>query len=546
MLGNNSDKNQKNDSAQVNNQPADLNRRVTELADLLKTTRELSNSRDVNELYVELAHIIIKKLEIRKLAIFAYHQNTETLKLVFSHGLGNLNLEFEMDEYLLRNKNLAPEPFRVTDHLQDPAFRTCFDKNNLDRLDSEVWAPLGTENQTIGLLTIGEKAVGLSFDDYDLEFLKHIADHASGCINTCMFYAKRQEEGKNLNKIHNNLALLYNIGRAINYLTDINSLLEYILSQAIKISNAEKGSIMIYDPDSNQLNIRLLTGLENKPIQDKINRNDVECMSFKPGEGVAGRVFLTGKPIILNDIRTDPSFIKNDSSFVTSIACIPMLVHGEVLGVVNLTNNQDSHGFGLEETEMLNAIADQAAVALDKAKLWEMAFTDSLTGLYDRRYFKIKLDDEFQRAKRYNKPFSIVMADLDNFKNINDSFGHAEGDKALTKIGNYLQESIRTVDLVARYGGDEFVLFFPEKDKDAAFNLSERLRKKISQIELVKSSKITISLGIASFPTDGEDAEDLIKKADSAMYYAKQMGGNKIVAYSEDIELLLGKNNLSI
>lgn len=545
MIGNTSDEMQKNDSVQKNDQHADLNRSVMELTSLLKATRELSNSRELHELHTSLAHIVIEKLEVRKLAIFTYHKNTATFELVFSHGIGDLNLEFETDWDNLWGKTLHSEPFRVTDPPENSIFRTLFDKYDLDRLDSKLWIPLDTENQTTGLLTIGEKADGQAFDDFDLNFLRHIADHASSCISTYDFYRKKQEEAKNLHKTHHNLSLLYNIGRAINYLTDVNSLLQYILTQATKISNAEKGSIMIYNPDANQLNIRILTGLADKNFQDKINRNEVECKSFKPGEGVAGHVFLTGKPIIVNDTKNDDSFIKTDSSFVNSIACIPIIVHGEVLGVINLTNKKDSCGFSLEETEMLKAVADQAAVALDKAKLWEMAFTDSLTGLYDRRYFKLKLHDELQRAKRYNKAFSIVMADLDYFKNINDTFGHAEGDKVLKRIGNYLQESIRNVDLIARYGGDEFVLFFPEKDKDAAFNLSERLRKKISQIRLAKSSKITISLGIASFPADGKDAEDLIQKADSAMYYAKQMGRNKIVAYSEDIKLLLEKNNLS-
>jgi diguanylate cyclase (GGDEF)-like protein len=162
-----------------------------------------------------------------------------------------------------------------------------------------------------------------------------------------------------------------------------------------------------------------------------------------------------------------------------------------------------------------------------------MAFTDSLTGLRDRRYFKVKLQEELQRSRRYHKPFSIVMADLDKLKDINDTHGHAAGDRALKDIGAFFMSQIRDVDIVARYGGDEFILFFPEKGKDAAHHLSERLRNGINHNLTVNSSALSISVGIASYPEDGTDIEALIDKADKAMYQAKRMGRNRIESYSD-------------
>ena len=164
-----------------------------------------------------------------------------------------------------------------------------------------------------------------------------------------------------------------------------------------------------------------------------------------------------------------------------------------------------------------------------------MAFTDSLTGLYDRRYFKVKLHEEFQRARRYNRPFSIVMADLDNFKDINDTYGHVEGDHTLKAVAALLKAQIRKVDIIARYGGDEFVMFFPEKEKQAARQLSERLKEQFSRETFVNGSAVSISFGIASYPEDGSNVEDLIDKADQAMYHAKQKGKNRIESFSDDI-----------
>ena len=177
-------------------------------------------------------------------------------------------------------------------------------------------------------------------------------------------------------------------------------------------------------------------------------------------------------------------------------------------------------------------------MAINKAQLWDMAVTDSLTGLFVRRYFLVKLQEELHRAERYNNIVSIVMADLDGFKNINDTYGHDAGDRVLKAVGKFLQQNIRDVDVVARYGGEEFVIMIPEAAEDAAHSLSERLRKQMSELKIDGLPAITISLGIATFPHDGSDLEDLIKKADAAMYAAKRAGRNRVVKYAPDIPLV--------
>jgi diguanylate cyclase (GGDEF)-like protein len=214
-----------------------------------------------------------------------------------------------------------------------------------------------------------------------------------------------------------------------------------------------------------------------------------------------------------------------------------MVVFSDVIGVINVTNKRHGKEFTDEDVEMLQAVADQAAVAINKAQLWDMAVTDSLTGLYVRRYFMVKLQEELHRAERYNNILSIVMADLDRFKNINDTYGHDAGDRVLKAIGKFLQQNIRDVDVIARYGGEEFVLMIPEAANDAAHSLSERLRKNLSEMKIEDFPPITISLGIATYPYDGADPEELIKKADAAMYAAKRAGRNQVVKYSRNVKL---------
>ena len=299
---------------------------------------------------------------------------------------------------------------------------------------------------------------------------------------------------------------------------------------------------MLYNLEADRLNIRVLAGLEDTEYQEKVNNNEIRCRSFKPGEGIAGRVFVTSKPMIVNNIREDDLFINSETSYVRSIACIPMIVYSDVIGVINVTNKKKGKEFTDEDVEMLKAVADQAAVAVNKAQLWDMAVTDSLTGLYVRRYFMVKLQEEIHRAERYNKRLSVIMADLDRFKNINDTYGHDAGDRALKAISKFLQKNIRDVDAIARYGGEEFVMLIPDADKEAAFCLAERLREELSKVKLEDLPPVTISLGVATYPSDGTDLEELIKRADAAMYEAKQQGRNKAVKFTQAVKLIRDKD----
>ena len=508
------------------------------LTEILKTCRKLSNTLVLEELYRVFAGVVKKKLAIRRLAIFLYRETSGGLELVFSKGLGDLNFQIKKNKDGLWKSILSGELFEVTDDSGQLLFPAEFEKHGFETLQSRLWAPLGMRDELVGLVTFGPKDDDRPFTDVERYFLQQVSAHAAVCIRTCRLYEKREKEKEDLDKTLQNLSLLYSIGKAMNYISDLKKLLQFILGQAIEITSAEKGSLMLYDLETNQLNIRVLAGSEAKAYQEKVNNNEIKCRSFKPGEGIAGRVFLTAKPIVVNNIEKDNVFVDSEASFVRSIACIPMIVYNDVIGVINVTNKRFGRQFTDDDVEMLKAVADQAAVAINKAQLWDMAVTDSLTGLYVRRYFMVKLHEEVHRAERYNNILSIVMADLDRFKNINDTYGHDAGDRVLKEIGRFLQENIRDVDMVARYGGEEFVIMIPEAAKDAAYCLSERLRKKFARLKFKNLPQITISLGIATFPFDGKDADDLLRKADAAMYAAKRAGRNQVARYTRDVKLV--------
>ena len=508
---------------------------AAELTELLGACRELSDILNPEEMHLTFSRIIKNRFEVDKLGLFVFDPEKETFKLVYSTGIGKLEYQFKVDQQPIWETILQDKPFAVVDDSGNPLFAKFLEKQDLKILPSALWVPLVMRGEAIGLLTVGAKPNARPFDAFDFYFFQQIAAQAAVSINTCRLYVQSRQEKEELDIMLQNLSLLYGIGKAMNYINDLKKLLQYILKQAIEITSAEKGSLMLYDIESDLLNIRVLAGLEDVEYQDKVNNNEIKCRSFKPGEGIAGRVFLNCRPMIVNNIREDSLFIESDQSFVRSIACIPMVVYNDVIGVINVTNKRNGRVFTGQDVKMLKAVADQAAVAVNKAQLYDMAVTDSLTGTYVRRYFMVKLQEEIRRAERYNKTFSIIMVDLDRFKRINDTYGHDAGDRILEAISHFLQKNIRDVDVIARFGGEEFVMLIPDADKEAAFRLAERLRQNLAKVESGDLPRTTFSLGISSYPADGREVEDLIKKADAAMYAAKLAGRNQSIKYTDGI-----------
>lgn len=182
--------------------------------------------------------------------------------------------------------------------------------------------------------------------------------------------------------------------------------------------------------------------------------------------------------------------------------------------------------------EIANVFALQAGLVLDVASIYELANYDDLTRLHQRRYFDAAAHVEWERASRHKRPLSIVMADLDDFKRVNDLLGHDQGDNLLRNIAQILKESSRKEDIVARYGGDEFVLLLPETGSFGAIAVAERIHSQVSRLSFpCETGKVTISLGLASYPASkAASIQELIKLADQALYAAKDKGKNRWIS----------------
>jgi diguanylate cyclase (GGDEF)-like protein len=209
------------------------------------------------------------------------------------------------------------------------------------------------------------------------------------------------------------------------------------------------------------------------------------------------------------------------------------------MGVLNIESHNES-AFSPQDVLILNTLADLLATALHNAfvfqKLQQQSITDGLTGIKTRRFFWEALSAEWKRASRSGRPFSVVLIDLDKFKEVNDTLGHFEGDLVLARVGRLLEQKSRQSNVVARYGGDEFIVLMPETGGDQALVLAERLRQWLAADPMLSEHKITGSFGVASFPTHGFSIEDLIRVADAGMYVSKRSGGNLVSTAEEFVD----------
>jgi diguanylate cyclase (GGDEF)-like protein len=227
--------------------------------------------------------------------------------------------------------------------------------------------------------------------------------------------------------------------------------------------------------------------------------------------------------------------IDGDDTHETGVcaqAAVPLVYEGAFVGLILVESDDASRVWADNELLLLHTVADQLTVAVKQAHLFSQmqvqALTDSLTGCYNRRSFELQLERDLHLATRMRQPLSLIMIDLDNFKDINDRAGHGIGDVALRTVAESLKSELRMVDSAARFGGDEFAIILPQADTEGALIVAERLRKRICETVIPGYGKITASLGLATFPRHAGSRDLLVVAADRALYESKNLGRNRV------------------
>ncbi|MCX7991395.1 MAG: sensor domain-containing diguanylate cyclase [Proteobacteria bacterium] len=329
------------------------------------------------------------------------------------------------------------------------------------------------------------------------------------------------------------LKALSEIGKLLTSTLELDKVLKLVLEKVGGILSAKNWSLLLVDELTQELYFEIVVG----DFSDKIKGK-----RLKAGEGIAGWVFTHKKPLLVTDAEKDERFspfIDNVTGFKTkSVICCPLICRNNVLGVIELINKKIGKEFTEDDLEILIYLSDYIAIAIDNArnfsKIQELTVKDDLTCLYNTRFFHEMLDREIKRAFRKNRELSLIFIDMDHFKEVNDTYGHLYGSQLLKEVAEVIKNTIRSIDIPIRYGGDEFVIILPETTKEQAGLVAERILNNIRNKDFLSnvglSLKLTASIGYANFPEDAKNKEELVVKADNAMYKVKNTSRNDFVA----------------
>jgi diguanylate cyclase (GGDEF)-like protein len=311
---------------------------------------------------------------------------------------------------------------------------------------------------------------------------------------------------------------------------DLEPLLGQIIDAATTaISTAEKGILYLIARETGQLEIRATMGYSDPRIQK---------FAFPGTRGYVVKAVQEKQPLIINEVQTEPFIPFQDNipeiHAIRSAIVAPLLMEDQVLGALALTSAKRA-AFTEDDLFLVVSFAATATAAIRNAQLHaevqKQAITDTLTNLYNRRGFFEIGRREIERSRRFNRPVTAIMVDVDRLKQINDTYGHPVGDQVLIAFSSRINKNIRDIDVMGRYGGDEFCILLPETDLFIASQVAERLRHCVADSATKTDSGplfITGSFGVSKLSSDMPDLAVLLSKADAAMYIAKQSGGNRV------------------
>jgi diguanylate cyclase (GGDEF)-like protein/putative nucleotidyltransferase with HDIG domain len=373
--------------------------------------------------------------------------------------------------------------------------------------------PLVAYDHAIGALCIysdNERA----YDEGHLELMRVLASEASIAIENARLFQEERTKARHL-------SLLNLISRDAIATLNPDEILAKIAGQLEHGLSYDHIGIAILEYTTRELIVSAESGKRRGALGRKIPLDT----------GLIGQVARTGKPGIYRssvNSQSNPQPVLPESSTAMALP----IFYGDHLHGVLYVETLERTDFSEEESLLLQTLADLIAGAFHNAqtfqKAQEQAITDGLTGVKTHRFFMEALSSEWKRSSRAGRSFALVLMDLDRFKFVNDFYGHLEGDLVLQRVGQILETNCRRSDVVARYGGDEFVILMPETTMEQARQLSSKLRGWISCDPLLREKNISASFGIASYPLHGSAPQELIQVADASMYLSKHQGGNTV------------------
>ena len=474
----------------------------------MKTTGQLSSE-------LSSLHLQLKNIEERDNLLF--ERNLAFSVVIMSDGkIENANKAFLTNLDYLKSE-IVGKPlinFIIEDQRKDflAQFERCFKGEYPSDLEVGIYAKDGSVKTIL-------------FSSTQLLFQEENNPHSILVSGVDITVRKKAEE--ELRKLYENsrsaeekIEQVLGIDQRISAILEPHHLIDFIIEKATEILEVQRCSLMILDVEEQELLIKGARGLDEDII---INTR------IKIGESIAGLVARDGNPLLVTDIEVEPiigrknNFLYKSKSFLS----VPIKLRDKVVGVFNASDKgpMGEDVFTQTDLKVISMIIQQAAIAIENAnyyrELEHLSTIDSLTGLYNHRHFMRTLRHEVERSNRYGNPLCLLMFDVDDLKSYNDVYGHLEGDRLLKEISRAVKESLRVVDVVCRYAGDEFMIILLETSILQVKVVAEKIKQAVSSLRLKRM--ITLSMGIATCRKN-INVHDFILKTDQALYQAKKEG----------------------
>lgn len=489
----------------------------------LEFVNELSkiviSSPDISKMCAGLASELSKRMPVEWASIVSikgedlYFQSLSS-KVESVWKIGNaIPLKSTATEYVATTKQILYEP----DISQQRRFWTG-EYHLKHGIRSIVYTPLLAEDKVFGSLVIASTRPN-AYGERELTLLYHATSQIAMSIKNAILLSEIKKREQLLESISELTKII---------LSDVN------LDNVYHIFSEELKKLVEFD----RLSIALIEGdnIRYFAVSQEIKTERTPGTTYPLEDSNTGWVAKHKKTLLQEDLAQQRMFpideIKLREGLRSSIH-VPLFYKGKVFGTINLSSTQ-AKAYGEWEKEILEHLSGQIAGAIMNAHLYkqveEESRLDFLTGLFNRRYFNERLDEEINRRNRHGGMFSLAICDLDFFKHYNDKYGHIAGDELLGEIGRLIKNSVRTSDIAFRYGGDEFVILLPDTELEDAFSVVERVRKNIEEEMKKRKISLTTSFGLASWPTDGARSNEILDAADAAAFLAKQRGGNQCIS----------------
>jgi diguanylate cyclase (GGDEF)-like protein len=482
---------------------------MNKIAVLYDAGQAVLSTFDLDEVLQRILAIAHDYFHLRNVAIVLLDQRTQELYVRSQIGWdeGQDKIRFPLGQGISGAAALKKQPVYAPDVSNDARY-ICSAKSTR----SELAIPLMVRDEVVGVLDCQSDRVD-HFDPETIDLLTLFSTQASIALQNARLYSLEQQRARQLQAINA-------IAQQTTAVLELEELLDRVcelIQDAFRVSH-----VSLFLREDHDLVLRAHHGT----LTPRIPQGGRFPASNEPWASI----LASGRTATESDMRsaTTLKFFAESASRMR----IPLVSFGQTLGILALDSSQPD-AFRDGDLQSLESVADICATAIQNAhyveRVKQLAYLDGLTGIFNRRFFELRIMEEIERARRYGTGMAVIMADIDQFKRLNDEFGHVLGDEVLRQASSLFHQQLRKIDVVCRYGGEEFGILLTQTNAQHAMKIAEKLRKMVADWQFPGVPRtVTISAGIAAFPDHGTTRDELVRAADAALYAAKQAGRNRV------------------